>query len=188
MFANTSLGNPVAGSISTLTAHGPVPVVGNGTTCWNPPWHMIIPFWSEHGLHPEQPPDFLRMSLMKQFLIGLMTITCCASCGSKTKPHSVSARSIIESFRIVPESADRQYVGQLLSISVRADQSTVNGKKIFLSVVNGQPHAIEFVFIDDIPMFTRANIVGVCEGCTRDGIDRGMGIDFVIVFSKCRIE
>lgn len=121
----------------------------------------------------------------------VLTLSLC-SCGSKSRPRSTSIRSIVEAFRVVPSSAERQYVGQLVSVPVRFGSSTVNhdDDRVVVSVVDDRPHCVEFRLRAPLGVIGPGSrsLVGTVKSCSTDGVDRGMGISFLILIEDCRLE
>ena len=123
-------------------------------------------------------------------IVLVYTSLLCCSCGSKAKTRTVTPRSLTESFRVASDSAARQYVGQRIGVPVRIDHAVIDDKVVFVRIVTDRPHCLEFTFPNPVGDIARKNIVivGVCDGHTDDGTDRGLGVTFVIRFSNCRIE
>lgn len=101
-------------------------------------------------------------------------------------------RSLVESFRLVPKSAERQYVDQVVSVQVRFGSAVVHHdpERVIVCMAEGKAHCVELRLrapLGDVEPGVRS-IVGVLRSCTRDDADHGLGVTFLIVVEDCRLE
>lgn len=81
------------------------------------------------------------------------------------------------------------WTGQRIRILLSAKNYTVSGNAIFWHVSESRSWVI--VFAGGFPPANNlrpAVVVGTCNGCQRDGQDRGGGVDFTVTVSECQID
>ena len=104
----------------------------------------------------------------------------------------MSIRSIVESFRLVPATAERQYVGQSISVPIRFGSPVVHydDERVIVCMIENHHHCVEFKLRKPLGVVGPGlrSIVGVVRSCSTDAVDRGLGVSFVIVVEDCRLE
>ena len=130
----------------------------------------------------------MRKTLLAS-VYGFCLFVCC-SCGPNGGPKVVTIRSLVESFRVVPAHSQKTYIGQTLAVPIKLDRTRIEGNKVLFTAIDGASPCVEFWFAEPIsPSLKQAvTITGICHNCVYDNIDRGLAINFRIVFTDCRME
>lgn len=202
---------PVVWFSAMTRTHGP-PVAGHGVFVGNPPMQDKSPFCSSQGFVAAARRIiragvlvflgvaragfllevlFMRLALLFASFGVLLPLSLC-SCGSKAKARSVTVRSLAESFRVMPEAATRQYVGQLVSIPVKFGSPLVHldDERVVIAMTEDRPHVVELRLRAPVGVVGPGSrsVVGTLKSCSSDGVDRGLGVSFLIVVEDCRLE